>query len=174
MILLSRVSRTEEVSSLKFEELYFKLEVNSNILHVPVILGAFVPRLFEVLTPKSGTSVHYIDMAWKGKEAHGHVVHVHEMLPSSASLLSVPHASCLVVRILSMFDPAYLASGMFFTTNRKRSGFKEAGLKTAHSAIEKRLYDEKESTNDFTAYGPRYNAANLLHNVFGIVFDAGM
>ena len=170
MILLSRVSRAkEELQATRSTEIYFKIEVDSTIHHIPVILGAFVPGLLESVSSKTGP-VHYIEKTWKGKGLKEDVLHVHEMLPSSASLLSVPHAICLVARFMTMYSHGYISTGKLFEGNMKRSPFKFGGKEDR--AVEKRLYRGGVSLNDFSAYGPRYNSANLLHNVFGLVFDS--
>lgn len=152
--------------------MYFKVQKQGEdeTHHVPLILAAFVPGLLEALSPTSAdVSVHYVEKTWKGKYAKHDVLHVHEMLPSSASLLSVPHAISLVGRFLAIFEQdAYIEKKMIFTGNMKQDSVKDNENEKARP-VDKRV--SEFSKNDFSAYAPRYNAANLFHNVFNLLLD---
>lgn len=176
VINLTHVSRTGEVISQALTDTVFWLQLGArgDVVKVPVAIAAFVPELLSSF-PSS-----YSERTNKSKQMQQEIIHIHDMLPSTASLLSMPHAIALVLRLMFMIDTEIMdprkneSMSLFVKRSVKGdSAFSkwtttDSGVRTIQRAKKQiKTFDantlpKDAAVDDFTPYSSRYLAASTF------------
>eukprot|EP00798_Chlamydomonas_sp_ICE-L_P009866 gene9866-biopygen7051 len=167
VMIMTRVSRTIEATSLSFSDITFFISMKSKdgvivTSRVPAIVGAFVPEVLSYVK-------EYLELTWKGKLQNKNVIHIHSTLPGSASMLSFLHAFCFAVRFMFLYDIGFLDP----TDNIEQRVFAKRGVEGKFSywgssdsnakGVDPDLCGKDNSpVNDFSPYAARYLAAATL------------
>eukprot|EP00798_Chlamydomonas_sp_ICE-L_P009004 gene9004-biopygen8888 len=167
VMIMTRVSRTMEATSLSFSDITFFISMKSKdgvsvTSRVPAIVGAFVPEVLSYVK-------EYLELTWKGKRQMKNVTHIHSTLPGSASMLSFLHAFCFAVRLMFLYDIGFLDP----TENIEQRVFAKRGAEGKFSywvssdsnakGVDPDLCGKDNSpVNDFSPYAARYLAASTL------------
>jgi len=174
VISLTRVGRTGEVITQGLSDVVFYLQLGAKgeVVHVPVSVAAFVPEILSLPGLAS-----YVERTSKIKNMQEDVVHIHDMLPSFASALSMPHAIALVLRLIFMvdneiLDPRKNESMSLFVKRSNKDGVAYSSWTTTDSGVRPiqrnkqtiRTFDVNtldcdEALDDFSPYASRYLAA---------------
>eukprot|EP00798_Chlamydomonas_sp_ICE-L_P005429 gene5429-biopygen4628 len=167
VMIMARVSRTIEATSLSFSDITFFISMKSKdgvsvTLRVPAIVGAFVPEVLSYVK-------EYLEITWKGKLQKKKVTHIHSTLPGSASMLSFLHAFCFAVRFMFLYDIGFLdprdnIEQRVFAKRGKEGKFSYwASSDSNAKGVDPDLCGKDNSpVNDFSPYASRYLAAATL------------
>jgi len=177
VINLTRVSRTGEVITQGLSDVVFYLQLGAKgqVVNVPVPVAAFVPEILSLPGLAS-----YVERTSKIKNMQEDVVHIHDMLPSVASALSMPHAIALVMRLIflidtEILDPRKNESMSLFVKRSNKEGVAFSNWTTTDSGVRPiqrnkksiRTFDANtlggdEALDDFSPYASRYLAARTF------------
>jgi hypothetical protein len=172
------VSRTGEVITQGLSDVVFYLQLGAKgqVVNVPVPVAAFVPEILSL----PGGPASYVERTSKIKNMQEDVVHIHDMLPSVASALSMPHAIALVMRLIflidtEILDPRKNESMSLFVKRSNKEGVAFSNWTTTDSGVRPiqrnkksiRTFDANtlggdEALEDFSPYASRYLAARTF------------